>query len=337
MLLSKTEAGHRCYGPASERLNPVEDIDMIKHTAWGAIALGFGLLALQILAAYESTLGGSAHSQWAAMGAMVAVFALPVAIEGAWRNGLRGVSVALGVGFLGFLIYSLPATTGRVGEAKAVKVTAAGDVAKMRDDLERTTKMLDWARQDWMTECGTGEGKKCRAKRNTVQALEDRANKLQGELGAARTDSVGDQSSAVWAWALSPIGATEGGIRNSTTLAYAVGIDFAIFALVWFWASVILFPKAETVSLKPAANDTAQTSFPVPPNGGNRRPAYTRAAAEADVIQLVGRGQPIPTQDTLAERWGVTKGCVSKWLRRFEAEGLISRETVGRCKMVAAA
>lgn len=310
---------------------------MIKTTAWGALSLAGGLLALQLIAAYEATIGGSLHTQAAAMGAMVAVFGLPVFIEAAWRLGHKSAAVAIAIGFLGFLVYSLPATTGRVGEAKAVKVTAAADVARMQDDLQRTTVTLDWARKDWVAECGTGEGKKCRAKRNTVQALEDRAGKLEADLKAARVDSVGDQSSAVWAWALAPIGATEGGIRNSTTLAYAVGIDFAIFALVWFWASVILFPKAETVSFKPAANDTAQTSFPVPPNGGNRRPAYTRDAASADVVALVGRGQPIPTQDTLSERWGVPKGTVSKWLRRFEAEGLISRETVGRCKMVAAA
>jgi hypothetical protein len=309
---------------------------MIRLTAWGALLLAGGLLGLQIIAAYEATLGGSLHTQAAAMGAMVAVFAMPVFIEAAWRLGGKACAAAITIGFLGFLVYSLPATTGRVGEAKAVKVTAAGDVAKMRDDLERTTKMLDWARQDWMTECGTGEGKKCRAKRNTVQALEDRATKLNSELGAARTDAVGDQSSAVWAWALAPLGATEGGIRNSTTLAYAVGIDFAIFALVWFWASAVLFPKAETVSVKPAANDTAQTSFPVPPNGGNRRPAFTRAAASADIVQLVGRG-PLPAQETLSERWGVPRGTVSKWLRRFEAEGLIRREMIGRCKQVAAA
>lgn len=309
---------------------------MIKLTAWGALCLAGGLLGLQIIAAYEATLGGSLHTQAAAMGAMVAIFAMPVFIEAAWRLGGKACAAAITIGFLGFLVYSLPATTGRVGEAKAVKVTAAADVARMQDDLQRTTVTLDWARKDWVAECGTGEGKKCRAKRNTVQALEDRAGKLEADLKAARVDSVGDQSSAVWAWALAPIGATESGIRNSTTLAYAIGIDFAIFALVWFWASAVLFSKAETVSIKPAANDTAQTSFPVPPNGGNRRPAFTRAAASADIVQLVGKG-PLPAQETLSERWGVPKGTVSKWLRRFEAEGLIQREAVGRCKMVAAA
>jgi hypothetical protein len=82
-----------------------------------------------------------------------------------------------------------------------------------------------------------------------------------------------------------------------------------------------------------AANDME----PLPPKPGNRRRVATKAAAEADVIQLVARGEPIPSQDTLADRWGVHKGTASKWVRHFEARGLIRRQVVGRCKMVAAA
>jgi uncharacterized membrane protein len=87
-----------------------------------------------------------------------------------------------------------------------------------------------------------------------------------------------------------------------------------------------------TVEVAPA-NDLE----PMPPKGGNRRRVATKAAAEADVIQLVARGEPIPSQDTLADRWGVHKGTASKWVRDFEARGLIRRQVVGRCKMVAAA
>ncbi len=81
------------------------------------------------------------------------------------------------------------------------------------------------------------------------------------------------------------------------------------------------------------ANDTE----PLPPKGGNRRQVATKAAAEADVIQLVGRGQPLPEQSILAARWGCHAGTASKWLQDFERRGLISRQRVGRCKAVAAA
>ena len=81
---------------------------------------------------------------------------------------------------------------------------------------------------------------------------------------------------------------------------------------------------------------------PTPPKTGNRRlvavrSVATRAAAEADVVQLIGRGQPLPSQDVLAMRWNVHKGTASKWLADFEARGIISRRIEGRCKIVAAA
>jgi hypothetical protein len=81
---------------------------------------------------------------------------------------------------------------------------------------------------------------------------------------------------------------------------------------------------------------------PTPPKGGNRRivaikTVATRAAAEADVIQLVARGQRLPSQDTLATRWGVHKGTASKWCQDFETRGIIRRDRDGRSKQVAAA
>ena len=107
---------------------------------------------------------------------------------------------------------------------------------------------------------------------------------------------------------------------------------------------------------KPSAKDSAQADFdpadiavlkatiandPTPtgngPKGGNRRKVYTKDAATADVIQLITRKQAIPSQETLSARWGVGKGTVSKWLADMERDGLIVRETVGRCKTVRAA
>jgi hypothetical protein len=90
----------------------------------------------------------------------------------------------------------------------------------------------------------------------------------------------------------------------------------------------------EAATVVPVASNDPE---PLPPKGGNRRRVATKAAAEADVIQLVARGEPIPSQDTLAERWGVHKGTASKWLRDFESRGILRRQVVGRCKMVAAA
>lgn len=129
-----------------------------------------------------------------------------------------------------------------------------------------------------------------------------------------------------------------------------------LYALLFELAAIVAFGFgfAHRAARKPSISDLRQTSFPpveagnwripandpappMPPKPGNRAKVSTKAAAEADIIQLVNRRETIPSQDTLANRWSVGKGTVSKWLKDFEQRGLIQRETVGRCKMVAAA
>jgi hypothetical protein len=92
-----------------------------------------------------------------------------------------------------------------------------------------------------------------------------------------------------------------------------------------------------TVALATVAGNDDE---PLPPKGGNRlagNRVATKAAAEADVIRLVARGERLPSQGVLASRWGVHKGTCCKWLQDFEARGLISRTVEGRCKRVASA
>lgn len=131
-----------------------------------------------------------------------------------------------------------------------------------------------------------------------------------------------------------------------------------LYALLFELAAIVAFGFgfAHRATRKPSIADSRQTSFPpleignlgkpspandpappMPPKPGNRRPVSTKAAAEADIIELMGRRETIPSQDAFADRWGVGKGTVSKWLKDFERRGLIHRETVGRCKMVASA
>jgi hypothetical protein len=89
-----------------------------------------------------------------------------------------------------------------------------------------------------------------------------------------------------------------------------------------------------------AAIETVEASVEVLPTGETEAAeplGITRAGAEADLIEMLARGEPIPSQDALVGRWGVHKGTAAKWLADFEARGLIRRQVVGRCKMVAAA
>lgn len=273
---------------------------MKKVTALGALGLAAALLGLQVILGLEYTAGGTLGTQVGMVLAMVTLAALPVFIEAARRYGLPMLAWALVVPFVAFLAYSLPATTGRTGEIKETKVSAANDVARIRDDIQRTTVTLDWARKDWMTECGTGEGKKCRAKRNTVQALEDRVAKLETDLKKAPA-AHGDLGSDLWAWATGADAAT---VRKVSVLAFAIGMDFAIWALIWLATSLLTAPIR-------SVNDNYQTSFatpePLPPVRatvpevkGTNVIAWSKAFEAAngrkprlDEAEMAFKGQPV--------------------------------------------
>lgn len=86
------------------------------------------------------------------------------------------------------------------------------------------------------------------------------------------------------------------------------------------------------------ANDPGE---PVPPKPGHRAPSPTRRVAtveraRCDLIELVQRGEPLPSQMVLAKRWGVAPGTCSKWVRKFEAEGIVARHAEGRCVRIVA-
>jgi hypothetical protein len=211
---------------------------MKKIAALGALATAAALLGLQILLGLEYTDGGTLGTQASMIFAMVTLAVLPVFIETARRQGHKTIAGALFVAFVAFLAYSLPATTGRTGEIKETKVAAAADVNRIRDDIQRTNVTLEWARNDWISECGTGEGKKCRAKRNTVQALEDRITKLEADLKKVPS-APGDFGSDLWAWATGLPAAT---VRKLSVLSFAIGMDMAIWSLIWLATSLLSVP-----------------------------------------------------------------------------------------------
>lgn len=62
-----------------------------------------------------------------------------------------------------------------------------------------------------------------------------------------------------------------------------------------------------------------------------------KAQAEAEIVTLLALGRSIPSQQSLADRWGVSKSTVSDWMRAWDAAGLTRRQAVGKCKRVTAA
>lgn len=267
---------------------------MLKIAAYAALAMAGCLLGLQIVLGLEATAGGSLGTQASMILAMVTLAALPVFMEAARKVRAWGLVVALGIAFVAFLAYSLPATTGRTGEIKQAKVADAAAVARVRDDLQRTTVTLEWARKDMIEDCGSGEGKRCRAKRNTVQALEARQKLLQTDLAAGEKAAPGDLGAEAWAWASFGTVAPET-VRKGGVIAFALGLDVAIWSLIWL--ATTIFARSVSVAQLP----TIAARFPVPANDAH------------PVIEALERaGGSVGSNRQLAQLMRVTDGESSK-------------------------
>lgn len=295
---------------------------MVKVSAYAALATAGALLGLQILLGFEFTTGGTVGTQASMVLAMVTLAALPVFIEAARQIKAWGLVIALGIAFVALLAYSLPATTGRTGEIKAAKVADAAAVARIRDDFDRTTATLKWALPDMVTECGSGEGKNCRAKRNTVKALEDRAQSLQASLAAAEKAAPGDVGAETLAWASMGFLSADT-VRRGGIIAFAVGLDIAIWALIWLATSILLgHTRKDTVSTVSAPQDTVSASdYTTVPSVSDR---------ELEELRRILRGRSQLTNDEVAALMRVTKSEASKRVAKAVAAGFVTKHRVGR-------
>jgi hypothetical protein len=103
-------------------------------------------------------------------------------------------------------------------------------------------------------------------------------------------------------------------------------------------AAMIAAPVARKALTKPSPKDTAQTSFPVPvPTNDNTAmiiPKLTKAEAKREIQKILAQYGSIPSQAKLSLYWGRPKGTVSKWLKEWEASGLLIRTRVEKRKMI---
>lgn len=312
-------------------------------TALAAMVTAVGLLALQIIGGLEYTEGGTLYFRASMIAAMMVLALLPVFIEVARRTGHGLIGTALFVAFLAFLAYSLPANVGRNGELKEEKVVKSEDAALARADLASVTRSLNWFRPEMMRECeGAPEPlppqgwPKCRSNRANVKALEDRRDHLEGQI--AQTPVVGDVGSKTISWSTGGR-LSEQDIRRGSIMAFALGLDIAIWALVWLATALLTSLPAKAVVMMQAVEAAQRVALPptetdhdLPPSGGQK----TKQEALADLLTLSAMGHAVPSQDWLAERWDRPKGTISKWLSEWEDRDLITRSPAGRCKAVSA-
>ena len=277
-----------------------------------AVTTAIGLLGLQILGAIEATQTASAYTRASMIVAMITVAILPVFIHTAWQHKLRTLALALGVAFTALLAYSLPAVVGRTGEVKHAAAAVSVDRATVEADLKATQTRLAWASDDLIKECASGNGPACKGKTQTVSALQARVEKLRNEL---RTSPPGDLGSEAWAWASNGTVSADT-IRKGSVLAFAVGLDIAIWALVWMATAI--------VSRRPTVSATVSEASDL---------IVPKDVTETDLEQLrkllESAKRPL-TNKELAKLLSVTKGESSKRVSAAVAAGLVQRRRSGR-------
>lgn len=279
--------------------------------ALAALASAGALLSLQILGGLEATEGASTYTRASMIVAMCGCAFLPVFIHASWIYRLRLLSLVLCIAFVALLAYSLPAVVGRTGEIKQAKAAASIDRATVEADLRSTLTRLEWARGDWLSECRTGAGAQCKGKAQTVAALEARVEKLRGEL---RTAPAGDLGSEAWAWASAGTVSAET-IRRGSVLAFAVGLDVAIWGLIWL-ATALVSRRATVSGTVSRASDLTI-------------PAGT-TDAELEELRKLLRTKGALTNNEIAELMGVVKSEASKRVSKAVAAGMVSRRRIGR-------
>jgi hypothetical protein len=99
-----------------------------------------------------------------------------------------------------------------------------------------------------------------------------------------------------------------------------------------------LFPRRQPEVLTSLSSLAPPAKLQKMPKTRRRHVPITRLQAERDLVTRLAFGETVASQDDLVARWHVDKSTVSKWLKRWEGEGLIpARTQSGRCKSLAKA
>lgn len=137
------------------------------------------------------------------------------------------------------------------------------------------------------------------------------------------------------------IGAAETAVAIWWAWIMGLGVVFvATFGTVIFATQAA--PRVEHPAPKLAALDlrlAAPIETVIEAEPEDEQPTCQKSKREclADLLTLTALGRDIPSQEHLRERWGMAhKGTVSKWLKEWEDQGLITRVQSDRCKVVSA-
>lgn len=231
---------------------------------------------------------------------------------------------------------------GRRAEVRDVKTAAADDTEKQRKDIQRKLReaedILARHRALMGSECATGKGKRCDGTTYTVETWEHAIvgyeTKLK-QLGPPKPiDPKAERVAAVLGFFTQ---LREADVKQAVALLepFALPLFLELGSIVLFSLGIGHARRKPIAAAAPAEQVTPAVAPEEPPSpkGGG----MTKVDAERDLVTLLALGRPIESQDWLAERWGVGKGTVSKWMVDWESRGIVTRAQAGRCKQIEAA
>jgi hypothetical protein len=262
-----------------------------------------------------------------------AVIAAPIVAHQAWGARERTATALLMVAAIFGSAYTLSSTIARQSEGADEMRTRAAEITRQRADInQRLAEARDNLakyRGDQARECASGKGRRCDGITYTVQtwaaAIEGYERRI-ARLPAPQTPDAGDRRIAAFVALLpnvtSKIEKIEDDVRLVKPTLFGIFLEAAALAFAFY-------------GFRPGNGGASDVEPKLPPTerATVAVASTTKAQAEADVVRLRG---VVPSQDDLADRWNVHKGTVSKWMRDFEARGLVRRQRAGHCMSVAA-
>ncbi|MDZ4843867.1 MAG: hypothetical protein SH859_17225 [Hyphomicrobium aestuarii] len=221
---------------------------------------------------------------------------------------------------------------------------AAGRRVGMHKARNASIAMLAEAQQQLQSKCVMGNASKgtCDGIRATIAVYQAAVRGHDADLAALGPVKVATPEAEQLAEIAAQFGADKAKVKAGAVLV----VPFLLTLFLEF-GTIVCLGYGFCHTQRPAAivNHTTVTqaktllgapdSAPVDPRGGIA--VATKAEALDDLRSLLKRGTPIDSQDILVERWGVSKGCVSKWLADWEADRHVIRQQSGKHKQVAAA
>lgn len=252
------------------------------------------------------------------------VIALPILATHARQQRQWLTAILIAIAALVGSVYTLTGTLGRQAAARDNAVAKAEEIGKSRlrieKDLTRAKAMLEEAR----AKCSVG--KRCYdSTKATISVYEGAVAGHEHRLAklAVAAPTAGERRIAALIAAISgrPMAEVSEIVGLIVPSLFGFTLELAAFAS----AMLGWHPVKRYAHLAPSTVEWTD-----PPTRTRR--TYRKDEARADVVQF---SQPVQ-QETLPDRWNVTKSMVSMWLAEWEAEGLIRRHREGKYKSVQA-